>query len=227
MKGHVSPMVPPKLVVSCSLLLLVLGPALSACSSSKSDGGTGSPAAAAPRDAASEKAAPPKIPECRNGKPSLLASGSPSGFVTCDGYSMHRSEALPCPSRLPRTTTCAVGSCKADAECTTKPNGFCGTSSSSAACFCNYGCLVDADCGPDHVCVCGEPMGHCESATCTTDAQCGNLLCLSASDGLCGLIFTCQTPKDTCASPTDCKSPDSACQWVNDHRECRKPAQCP
>lgn len=217
---------------SCARLLAFIPVVVVAgggCSSSKSDEAT---SATQGSGGGAAEASVPKvtIPECRNGKPLLLSDGSESGYVSCEGYSVHRPVVKACPSKLPRDLPCgsaSLGGCANDAACTTKPYGYCHAGSGSAACACEYGCTNDADCGQGLVCVCGDVVGRCEKATCTSDADCGGLLCLSANDTACGKIFACQSPKDTCASPADCKAPFDDCQYVGDHRECRAPKLCP
>jgi len=203
-----------------SLLALAL---LSACSSSKKKHGDSAADAAA--EGAAEAAAP-ALPTCQNPKPYTLLDPSPTGYIACDGNSLHRESQVTCPSRIPRASQCPSGDCKLDSECTAKSNGYCTTSSSSALCYCDYGCTTDADCGSGFVCLCAEPVGRCVKAQCATDADCNGLLCLKTSDTTCSEIFACQTPKDTCASNADCTG-SLACLFVGDHHECRDRGRCP
>lgn len=206
-----------------------------ACSSSK-DAPIDAPASTNGPDAAGDTGAPPpKAPECRNPKPVLAFDQSDTGYVSCDGGAMHRVQMHACPTRLPRATLCGFPpvdgglkqDCRSDSECTTKPKGFCTTSSHNATCFCDYGCTEDADCPAGNICVCGDPQGQCMPAECTSDAQCGGLLCLRSNDTTCGKAFACQKPTDPCTSNLDCKPPYSACTIDKGVRSCQAPGFCP
>jgi hypothetical protein len=159
-------------------------------------------------------------PPCRNSSPVNGVDGKPTGYERCEGGSMHRTVALACPSLLPTADRCMatlhqdggpdagriIPECATDTDCAALPNGQCSQQWGGLGlmCSCIYGCRVDADCGGGQLCQCGDPIGHCVSASCKTDADCGpGLLCLSWDNG-CGYQFSCQTPRDTCASDADC-----------------------
>ncbi len=151
---------------------------------------------------------------CANPQP-MLVGGKDTGFDQCAGGRIRRRSAMACPSLLPRASggTCGAGidsgisgGCQKDADCTAKPYGHCGPSG-QLACACNYGCLSDQDCGTDQICLCGEPVGRCVSATCKDAASCsGGAQCadFDRSSG-CGVTtFACTTPADKCFSDSDC-----------------------
>jgi hypothetical protein len=145
------------------------------------------------------------------------------GVIQCDDF-IHRTESKTCASKLPRPEPYpnppATAQCKQDADCTDKPNGWCGNAESGGGIpgpFCQYGCLNDSDCGAEQLCLCGDPVGRCVQATdCRTDLMCSpGYLCRSydTSRG-CGIInFACQTFKDECGGDAECaaKVPGSYC----------------
>lgn len=70
------------------------------------------------------------------------------------------------------------------------------------------GCVVDSDCFPFEVCLCGSgPVGTCTTSACITDADCeGDALCANfdARPGCNEQRFFCQSPQDQCATAADC-----------------------
>ena len=171
---------------------------------------------------------------CRDPMPRLGPDGMPTGFVDCAGGFTHRPEKRTCAKSIPRTGACMVSdgitpSCTHDSDCTDQPLGYCNplNGPGGANCFCNYGCTTDAECGTGELCGCADPVGACvPTQNCTSDADCGpGLLCISSSDGFCGFVFACQTPKDTCASSDDCDA-TSMCAFVVDHHECAPHRPC-
>jgi hypothetical protein len=144
---------------------------------------------------------------CTDSKP----HPSDPALSMCSEGTIHRTTAAQCQSLLPRPETCAptgggTGECSADTECTAKPHGICGVQQQVLDCRCEYGCVSDADCGAGSVCVCGQPAGHCVTASCTTDADCGgSALCAQARLEKCGSFgFRCQRAGDQCAQDSDC-----------------------
>lgn len=159
--------------------------------------------------------------------PSTCQNASPlgGGWLQCGNGMLHRATIGTCPSSLPRpdpvsippgyagSADAGVGaypaqlSCRQDSDCTAKAYGHCdwlhGQVSGS---YCNYGCVVDADCGAGQVCVCGSPVGQCAPALCATDADCAGQLCgdYVSSPGCGGMAFACQTETDECAAGSDC-----------------------
>lgn len=166
-----------------------------------------------------------KAVPCEGGKP-VEAAGADSGYEQCDGSWMHRPAIVECKSALPRqATTCnnEGDSCSKDSDCTEKANGFCGFGGGDVAgCFCNYGCTKDADCGDGQICVCGDPVGYCTTASCKSDADCGgDKLCSTyvTLPGCGGIAFACQSASDECASDADCGD-GYQCTIETDHRIC-------
>lgn len=173
---------------------------------------------------------------CRNPMPLLGPNGAPTGYIACDSLSVHRSTKMDCPSAVPRGTPCQppnaydsgiAPECTHDSECTASPNGYCTASLWSSTCYCNYGCVRDSDCSAGQICVCGDPIGHCVSSTCSSDHDCGQGLCLSydASPGCQVTAFACQTTMDSCVSNADCVNAGGYCALVNGAHVC-VPSQC-
>ena len=153
-------------------------------------------------------------PSCVDPTPVVIVGSSgplATGFVTCHGGWTHREQQVNCPSLLPRAA--GVGAvesgCTSDADCTehsegwcyrTDPNpSICGAPSGRFVGRCSYGCVRDDDCGSGMICVCGEWTGQCAPSDCTTDADCGGLLCVSSNEG-----FGCQRASDECMLSADC-----------------------
>jgi len=152
--------------------------------------------------------------ECTGSEP-VTSQGQETGYENCSEGYMHRSSAVACANALPRAEVCESSypegdSCTQDSDCTDAPNGFCGVAPYGAGnCSCSYGCVEDADCGAGQICVCGDPVGRCVAADCTTDADCeGDLLCTTyiTEPGCGGTAFACQTADDECAKDADCAS---------------------
>ncbi len=139
-------------------------------------------------------AGPPLAP-CLNPKP-LTSDGSgtgPSGgFEVCDSGVVHRPSKSDCWSVIGAPDAAEplpldVGSgvpreCNANDQCTGAPHGYCsvevperiGGIGGSPTESCHYGCVNDDECDPGSVCLCGDPVGTCVKASCTTDADCPN-----------------------------------------------------
>lgn len=141
-----------------------------------------------------------------------------AGYERCgpDGP-VHRPRVEQCESSLPRPSARIIappgdGQCLSDADCTDMPHGYCTEGGQLPGGFCAYGCVKDSECPSGNICVCGDPVGHCVSSTCTSNADCGaGLRCQSydPSHG-CGMeSFACQTPDDTCESDADCQDTGS------------------
>lgn len=166
------------------------------------------------------------VSECDPSTPVLINDQS-TGFERCSGGALHRPTATTCPNLAPRSTTCespnpeATG-CVTDSDCTERDHGYCDIAPLEASCYCNYGCVTDADCGAGSICLCGDPVGVCAPATCTTDADCeGDLRCVAytTNPGCGGTGFTCQTPQDTCDDDSDCVDIGS-CALQDGHLQC-------
>lgn len=161
--------------------------------------------------------------------PSPLIDES-TGYVQCSNGYVHRTAQRECPTSLPRPDPVpnhdpAVDQCQYDSECTLLPHGFCGTAgiSPSASRFCSYGCRDDSECGPGAICLCGDPVGQCVQARCTTDADCEpgfNCASYMVASGCFEQAFACQTPADTCGSDADCAVDTSCTAREGPSRQC-------
>lgn len=165
---------------------------------------------------------------CSDSQP-YTAAGQASGYEQCaEGY-LHRPVAQTCASTLPRPEACPgadeEGSqCTTDADCTDQPHGVCGNGGGNQApgCFCYYGCVDDSECGAGQICLCGDPVGGCVQASCTTDDDCeGDALCAPyiTEPGCGGTAFACQSPADECSTDEDCDD-SQQCSLEGDHRVC-------
>ena len=125
--------------------------------------------------------------------------------------------------------------CRADSDCTQRPLGYCAPSYAApvgSSISCKYGCLTDDDCAAGAFCECGEPVGHCVSATCRSDGDCAaGMKCADWFNGDTCANFTrrysCQTSEDECLSGTDCGE-DGICDASSGVRRCehREPGTC-
>lgn len=173
---------------------------------------------------------------CSNPTPLFGPNGTPTGYVTCDGGSIHRPAQVDCPSLVPRAEACQPyisydagigGGCTHDSDCTALANGYCMPGIQIPGCLCNYGCIRDADCAQGQICLCGDPMGRCVSSTCITDQACGQGTCLSyeAMPGCSVTAFACQQLGDTCVSDADCAATGGMCSLVDGFHTCQ-PVSC-
>ncbi|AUX34023.1 MULTISPECIES: ferritin-like domain-containing protein [Sorangium] len=234
------------------LSVLAIAPALScggdvtADEGSGGSGGTGSNASAASAStgdgpaassgagpAGSTGSAPPGgFPFACDDPEPILVAGQNTGYVRCAGGWMHRAEVITCASPLPRPEACkdpgaGASSCSSDADCTEQPHGFCSPGLGGEAppgCFCHYGCTTDAECNEGQICLCGDPVGQCVQALCTSDQDCGRLLCSSyvLNPGCGGTGFACQTATDECAGDGDCPG-DQQCTLQALRHTCAEP----
>jgi hypothetical protein len=146
-----------------------------------------------------------------NGFPCEEPVADGSGYERCKNGSVHRVAIQTCESLLSQRAPLDPslgGDCQSDADCTNKPSGYCRAFAGLEAPgnYCAYGCLSDADCTTGSICLCGDPIGTCVSATCASDADCGaGLRCQRYESIACGGTgFACQTPDDQCGSNADC-----------------------
>ena len=138
---------------------------------------------------------PPWLPESTDGANPVGETGADAGTASAE------------PSCW-ETGAC----CDEDSDCTAQPHGYCtdalpeGPWQTSPTCM--YGCVADSECGAGYVCLCGEPVGTCVLARCTSDADCGGLACTTYNDspGCNGTSVSCQTAADTCATDAQCGS---------------------
>jgi hypothetical protein len=149
---------------------------------------------------------------CGEAQPVL---GAATGLERCSGGYLRRTAPAHCPSTLPRSGSvpnynAAIDSCESDRDCpsaTWGPYAHCATREGGYANACVSGCIEDADCTADRVCLCEEPVGRCVPATCATSADCGaSLECASyaSSPGCFSTQFSCQLPTDACGGDADC-----------------------
>lgn len=129
------------------------------------------------------------------------------GFVLCGNGSSRRPEAKACQvtgQRPVAAETCHAGDeCCLDSDCAAAPYGYC----SYGACI--YGCVSDADCAADSLCLCEEPFGRCILTLCHSDLECPpGIPCFSPS-GSSG--FFCPSPSGRCFSHLEC-APRAMCQ---------------
>lgn len=225
-------------------------PSLDASSSPATDAGAeaGTDVGSTTMDPAPDGAAPNPSSGTDGGTPngtqcSDLVHGTVyTGLKQCDDGVVHRPNAAHvCPSMLPRTAAEAAdrappndepwsadNECESDANCTKAAHGHCEFSAGESLPIkeCIYGCVSDADCGSDEVCVCGNPVGACVPATCRDDDDCSTgMKCAQWYDAniTCGpsAVLTCQTPGDECATDTDCNADeDSFCSGASGVRQC-------
>jgi hypothetical protein len=148
----------------------------------------------------------------------VTVAGKDTGFDKCADGTTRRRAVLDCPKTLPRAGggVCAgpdagpPPTCKKDSDCTAAPNGVCtilqGLGAASG-CNCDYGCTKDSECSAGYVCECGDPIGHCALAACTSGASCAaGFDCRSYTDnpGCPSTSYACQTPADQCAADVTC-----------------------
>lgn len=179
-----------------------------------------------------------------------------SGVVSCaEGYS-YRPTAGSCttnradtaapapgpspdPSTLPRVTD--------SIECTNDPGvcaayqyGSCvqsgplldGTQDQVRS-YCESGCTIDSDCGPNFRCRCGggQAIGSCVPDVCASDADCEpGYHCASSSAGCGSGAYVCQTSRDKCFGTQDCLASGEGYQvclvQADGHRECGQGSIC-
>lgn len=216
------------------------------------------PKAPAPgAEPASDVPTPPGNRPCLDPTPIVLF-GKATGYARCANGLLHRRRQAVCPSTVPRAGTVREtllevqrrsherrgdpeapwvapiedGECTSDADCTARPHGYCTRSDPSGVpdrTACAYGCTKDAECPPQHICVCGDPVGECVMGSCTGNAQCGpGLACAEYESPGCTLTtgFACQTAADRCAVDGDCAHPTGRCVMNNGVRSCEPHPDC-
>jgi hypothetical protein len=86
--------------------------------------------------------------------------------------------------------------------------------------------VQDGDCETGNICYCGEPVGRCVPANCTTDADCEagfNCAGYDSDPGCFSVTFACQMTSDSCAATADCAgltTNPTFCYLENGHRAC-------
>jgi hypothetical protein len=145
----------------------------------------------------------------------VVVGGQDTGYDTCDGGAVRRRAIVDCPSLVPRpasaTTACAqqtANPCVEDSDCTGGPHGECASIEGPGGyCNCAYGCVRDSDCRAGEICVCGDPVGSCAPASCTSGESCApgaECATYEAEPGCPSEAFACQTPTDACLADSDC-----------------------
>ena len=151
----------------------------------------------------------------------LNSAGLDTGFETCDDGTSRRRAALTCPlpPMNPPDAGVTSASCGSDSDCGI--GGVCADAHNLRGYSgCWTGCRQDADCGAGSICACGDIVGRCVPASCTTNADCGTGFgCVATGDGRAGACtqslnypspsavrYVCQRTSDTCWSSGDCES---------------------
>ncbi len=218
-----------------NLLAVCLGACGGRAGRPESQGGGGGASSARSGASAGVVAEPPDSVSAGSSGSTIVAPGRPSacvfeatlpgGIERCANYLEHRVAPASCPSLLPIPDVLPgleglvdAGAipdveCIRDADCTEKAYGHCIDDFSGP--YCNYGCVTDADCGPQQLCRCDWYGGYCVKAQCRTDADCGDGYLCAKSEG-CEGEFACQTSGDQCAVSSDCPPEQPLCELVVD-----------
>ncbi|MGE0321694.1 MAG: hypothetical protein AB7K71_32470 [Polyangiaceae bacterium] len=184
---------------------------------------------------------------CRGAKPELIP-GKPTGFARCESGAFVSENAIECPSLLPRARhfdshhdkraqsliDSGISSwlpkakwprmarledkCKSDHDCRAKPHGRCEESHPDGGNVCLYGCVKDAECAADEICVCSDPVGYCVQASCRSDSDCPHSSCAEYGSACRGEGFACLKQEDECSGSADSKG--CACVY-DDERQVR------
>ncbi len=153
---------------------------------------------------------------CESAQP-IVIDGTDTGIDFCAQGTLWRREVVTCPDVVPDYAGCA--GCSEGEVCEVL---------SAFNSFCVPGCLSDADCGPNKLCLCRESGSFCVAASCWGPDDCEPGQACTAYDPWpgCGYVaFACTTPQDTCVGQYDC--PSSHCVRKPDgHRKCEV-ANCP
>lgn len=173
-------------------LFAALGVAVPACGGDSESGGSGN------------------AHPCKDPQP-LLVNGQPTGVESCGPGAVRRREALTCPEAMPRVNPCTATNmnCSADTDCNAGPHGYCafnqGGGGAPSSCNCNYGCTNDSECADGQRCLCGDPVGRCVPAACSTSSDCQSGFDCVTPVGACSApSLNCQTKADECSSDDDC-----------------------
>jgi hypothetical protein len=166
--------------------------------------------------------------ECAGAVSVLASDGADSGFAKCPDGTIHRNFKAICDPSVgvvACTGTEKVTTCTSDSECVAHPHGRCAQnhridfSGLVNACDCVYPCASDAECDPDHVCVCADvvsadnPRSLCAPATCASGHDCPSGECglsglrLYAFQCLANVQLACRAPADACRADAECATP--------------------
>lgn len=143
----------------------------------------------------------------------------PTGYELCADGRIRRVSSVACEVPTP-TGGCEESStgedqCHTDDECVSGPHGYCALSATGFGdyCGCHYGCMSDADCGTDQVCLCGgdapgyPSVSRCIPAGCLDSDACDGGMCrLGDLPFACASTYrtACTTADDTCEQHEDC-----------------------
>jgi hypothetical protein len=132
------------------------------------------------------------------------------GTAWCEEGWVHRPEQGTCPTSVPRAEEFEgpdTSECRQDSDCP-GPLGYCTqVPQLGFKTVCKNGCLSDDDCASGNICVCGDPIGVCSPASCTTDADCPGSACLGTPVEIAcesALAFSCARDSDRCRRNSDC-----------------------
>jgi hypothetical protein len=143
----------------------------------------------------------------------VIVGGIDTGYDSCQGGTLRRRAVVACPVLPIPASKCLPdagipGECTSNADCTSGQSGACtvGSGFDGPSCECTYGCVHDSDCGSGSICVCGDPVGHCETSACNAGTCGAGLDCADeTSEPGCDIkAFACTTPSDECFSDSDC-----------------------
>jgi hypothetical protein len=161
-----------------------------------------------------------------------------SGYDRCRSGYIRRSHAANCSSELPRPDPVpdydpATDSCQYDSDCDERPHGACESVlyAPNTNRYCRYGCVVDSECENGSICLCGDPVGVCVPASCSSGADCLPGFECSSYDPGCPLVaFACQSPADRCGGNADCEPSAGGplfCAIADAVRMCSPPSCAP
>ena len=177
--------------------------------------------------------------QCAGGSGPLVStttgSGPSGGFVLCASGVVHRPSTSQCWSDLAPDDGpmgpigIASAECQTNRDCTLAPYGQCvltaGPGGTNLAIVCQYGCTQDSDCGDAQICLCGDPVGRCVEAQCSSDAACpSGVPCQkTVVEGICGANTTTFRCGPLCKVDADCSETPS---YVCKEGSCRSNSIC-
>jgi len=137
---------------------------------------------------------------------------APNGFERCETGALRRVAPSTCSSSVPRTEAIeghspGIDECDHDSDCSDLPLGHCARREGGSANACVAGCIEDSDCAAGRVCLCGEPVGRCIPADCTSGADCEagfDCLLYDGPTSCLPQLLACQRPGDACAGSRGC-----------------------
>jgi hypothetical protein len=141
-----------------------------------------------------------------------MAVAASDGFERCETGALRRVSSTTCRSSVPRAEAIAgafpgIDECDHDSDCSDLPLGHCAQREGGAANACIPGCMQDSDCAEGRVCLCGEPVGRCIPADCTSSADCElgfDCVLFDSPTGCLPQRLACQMRGDECAGGLGC-----------------------